>query len=114
MLSPNSGTTGESPPQPLWGHSTGEFAAPCLAGVFSLEDALAVIAVRGQLMQQLPTGGMLSVHLPAADVRERLNGNLSLAAINAPSLCVVAGPEDALDAFASHLESDGIACRRLE
>jgi amino acid adenylation domain-containing protein len=101
-------------PQAMLGHSIGEFVAACLAGVFSLEDALAVIAARGQMMQQLPAGGMLSVHLPASDVRDRLNGHLSLAAINAPSLCVVAGPLDALDAFASQLESQGVACRRLE
>jgi amino acid adenylation domain-containing protein len=100
-------------PAAMLGHSIGEFAAACLAGVFSLRDALMLVAARGKMMQGLPRGGMLSVRLPADDLRTRLNGKLSLAAVNSPSLCVVAGPFDALDEFEKKLEMDGIMCRRL-
>jgi amino acid adenylation domain-containing protein len=100
-------------PAAMLGHSIGEFVAACLAEVLSLDDALALVALRGRLMQALPTGGMLSVRLPEADVRKRLNGALSLAAINAPALCVVAGPSDELDRFASDLNRDGVVSSRL-
>ena len=100
-------------PQAMLGHSIGEFVAACLAGVFSLEDALRLVATRGRLMHDLPAGGMLSVRLPEDQVRARLNGKLSLAALNSPALCVVAGPFDALDAFEKKLTADGAVCRRL-
>ena len=100
-------------PQAMLGHSVGEFVAACIAGVFSLEDALSLVAERGRMMQEIPAGGMLSVRLPEAELRARLNGKLSLAAVNAPSLCVVAGPFDELDALEQDLNSGGVACRRL-
>jgi amino acid adenylation domain-containing protein len=100
-------------PQVMLGHSIGEFVAACLAGVFTLEDALSLVAARGRMMQELPEGGMLSVRLPELEVRGRLNGKLSLAAVNAPFLCVVSGPLDALDEFEQQLSSAGVASRRL-
>jgi amino acid adenylation domain-containing protein len=102
-------------PQRMLGHSVGEFVAACLAGVFSLEDAIALVAERGCMMQAIPAGGMLSVRLPEAELRARLNGNkkLSVAAVNAPSLCVMAGPFDALEALEQDLNVAGVACRRL-
>src|SRR5262249_20772655 len=95
------------------GHSVGEFAAACVAGVIALEDALAFVALRGRLMQDIPTGGMLSVRLPEADLLPRLPHALSLAAVNSPTLCVVAGPLERLAAFEGQLSAAGIACRRL-
>ena len=84
----------------MLGHSIGEFVAACLAGVFSLEDALALVAERGRMMQEIPAGGNAFGAAAGSGVRAvALNGTLSLAAVNAPSLCVVAGPFDALDAF---------------
>jgi amino acid adenylation domain-containing protein len=100
-------------PQAMLGHSIGEFVAACLASVFSLEDALALVAARGEMTQKLPAGGMLSVRLSESEVRSRLNGHLSLAAVNAPSLCVVAGPFEALEHFEQQLTQEGTACRRL-
>jgi amino acid adenylation domain-containing protein len=100
-------------PTAMLGHSIGEFAAACLAGVFSLRDALLLVAARGKMMQDLPRGGMLSVRLPEPELRTRLNGTLSVAAVNSPSLCVVAGPFDALEEFEKKLAADGIMCRRL-
>ena len=100
-------------PQAMLGHSIGEFVAACLAGVITLEDALSLVAARGRMMQELPAGGMLSVRLPESELRGRLNGKLSLAAINAPSLCVVSGPLDALEQFEQQLSSTGVVSRRL-
>jgi amino acid adenylation domain-containing protein len=100
-------------PQGMLGHSVGEFVAACLADVFSLEDGLSLIAARGHMMQKLAPGGMLSVRLPESEIRARLNGHLAIAAVNAPSLCVVAGPFDALDAFETELKNEGVPTRRL-
>ena len=90
-------------PQAMIGHSIGEYVAACLAGVLSLEDALALVAARGQLMQQLPGGAMLSVPLAEKEVQSLLDENLSLSAVNRPSLCVVSGPEDAINALEHQL-----------
>ena len=100
-------------PAAMLGHSVGEFAAACLAGVFSLEDSLRLVAARGKMMHDLSPGGMLSVRLPEPDLTARLNGTLSLAAVNSPSLCVVAGPFEALEEFEKKLAADNIVCRRL-
>src|SRR6185312_1739672 len=96
------------------GHSLGEYVAACLAGVFTLRDALALVAMRGRLMQGLPPGAMLAVPLPEADVLPLLTGTgLSVAAINRPSLCVVAGPAEAVEELRAGLEARGIEGRPL-
>jgi phthiocerol/phenolphthiocerol synthesis type-I polyketide synthase E len=79
-------------PQALIGHSLGEYVAACLAGVLSLADALALVVLRGQLFEELPEGAMLSVALTEEQVKPLLGGQLSLAAINGPELCVLSGP----------------------
>ncbi|WP_257236916.1 acyltransferase domain-containing protein [Nostoc sp. 'Peltigera malacea cyanobiont' DB3992] len=84
-------------PEAMIGHSIGEYVAASLAGVFSLEDALALVAQRGKLIQQLPTGTMLSVQLPEHKVRPLLKPELSLAASNSPSYCVVSGSTEAIE-----------------
>lgn len=95
------------------GHSVGEYVAVCLAGVFRLPDALAIVAARGRLMQSMPPGAMLSVSLPAAELAARLPHGVELAAANAPSLSVAAGSADRVAAFASRLRGDGVTCREL-
>ncbi|HTU35030.1 MAG TPA: amino acid adenylation domain-containing protein [Candidatus Acidoferrum sp.] len=100
-------------PKSMLGHSVGEFVAACLAGVFSLEDGLRLVAARGEMMQKLPAGGMLSVRLPEGEIRSRINGRLSIAAVNSPSLCVVSGPFEALEPFENQLQKEGVASRRL-
>ncbi|PAX59717.1 type I polyketide synthase [Brunnivagina elsteri] len=95
------------------GHSIGEFVGACLGGVFSLEDALKLVATRANMMWQMPPGAMLSVRLPAAEVEKRLSGELVIAAINGPSLCVVSGTTEAVAAFQQKLEVEEIACRHL-
>jgi len=76
-------------PEAMIGHSVGEYVAACLAGVFSPEDALALVTARGALMQEVARGAMLAVPLPEMRVKELLGEELSLAAVNAPSLTVV-------------------------
>jgi acyl transferase domain-containing protein/acyl carrier protein len=100
-------------PQAMIGHSIGEYVAACLAGVFSLDDALKLVVARGQLMQQLPAGAMLSVSLSKEQVQPWLHQDLSLAVHNAPSLCVVSGTESAIDSLQTQLTQKGIEYRRL-
>ena len=100
-------------PAAMLGHSVGEFVAATLAGVFTLADAVGLVARRGALMQALPEGAMLSVRLSREEVLAQLPASLSLAAENAPSACVVAGPHEAVAHYQASLEVDGIACRRL-
>ncbi len=100
-------------PSAMIGHSVGELVAACLAGVFSFEDALAIIGERGRMMQGLARGGMLSVRLGEAEVAPLLNGSLSLAAANSPRHCVVSGPDPAIDLLHRKLEEYGVGARRL-
>ncbi|MFD2169296.1 type I polyketide synthase [Tumebacillus lipolyticus] len=100
-------------PQAMLGHSIGEYVAAVLAGVMSAEDALKLVAVRGKLMQGLPSGTMLAVPLPEQEVMELLEERLSLAAVNGPRACVVAGETDAVVALEAKLAANGVECRRL-
>jgi acyl transferase domain-containing protein len=101
-------------PESMLGHSVGEYVAACLAGVFSLEDALALVAERGRLMQSLPPGSMLAVPLPAAEVEGALGGSVSVATINAPDRCVVSGPPDEIARLEAELAGRGIEAKRVE
>ncbi len=98
-------------PEAMVGHSIGEYVAACLAGVFSLEDALAISAFRGRLMYDLPSGSMLAVPLAPSDLQ--LSGTLSLAAINNPDLCVVSGPTAEITELETSLAKQSVSCRRL-
>ncbi len=100
-------------PDAMIGHSIGEFVAACLGGVFSLKDALHLIATRGRLMQNLPGGSMLAVRLPESEVRPMLSAKLSIAAINTPALCVVSGPEKNIAELEEFLKQRGVAARHL-
>ncbi|HEX5758509.1 MAG TPA: acyltransferase domain-containing protein, partial [Thermoanaerobaculia bacterium] len=102
-------------PQAMLGHSLGEYVAAYLAGVFSLEDGLRLMAARGRIMQALPAGAMLGVPLDEEEVQEFLGGQdeLSLAAVNAPSACVVSGPAERVAALEAALARRGVEARRL-
>ena len=100
-------------PRALIGHSIGEYVAACLADVFSLEDALMLVATRGRLMQRMPVGAMLAVSLPEDQLRPLLGQHLSLAAVNGPAQCVVAGPPRALIELEQRLAAQGTDYRRL-
>ena len=101
-------------PDAMVGHSMGEYVAACLAGVFSLEDALRLIAVRARLVNALPQGGMLAVTLSETELRPLLTDPLSIALINGPRLCVVAGPVEAMASFETRLIEAGIISRRVQ
>ncbi|MFY0566791.1 beta-ketoacyl synthase N-terminal-like domain-containing protein [Archangium lansingense] len=100
-------------PRAMIGHSVGEYVAACLAGVFSLEDALALVCERGRLFERLPRGEMVSVSLSEQDMRPLLGDHLSLAALNGPEQCVVAGDSAAVERLVAELGTRGIEFRRL-
>lgn len=100
-------------PSALIGHSIGEFVAATIAGVFSLEDALTVVAGRSKLMQDCPGGAMLSVRLPEKEILPLLNEKVSIAAVNGPQLCVVAGPFDEVEKLQKLWESREVICKPL-
>lgn len=100
-------------PALLLGHSMGENTAACLAGVISFADCIGLVHLRGQLFDSLAPGGMLSVPMAEADLRPLLGGNLDLAVVNAPGLCVASGPVLALQNLAQVLAEQGIEAQRI-
>lgn len=100
-------------PDAMIGHSVGEFVAATLANVISFEDALTLVASRGQLMQNQAPGAMLSVRASPETLQGYLRGGAEIAAINAPKLCVASGPMDDIEALCFALEKAGIAFSRL-
>ncbi len=100
-------------PQALIGHSLGEYVAACLAGVFSLEDALALVAMRARLMQAQPRGAMLVVGLSEKEASALALGPIALAAVNAPDLSVLAGPVAEIAALEQRLAARGAGTKKL-
>ncbi|HEX6904705.1 MAG TPA: beta-ketoacyl synthase N-terminal-like domain-containing protein [Thermoanaerobaculia bacterium] len=100
-------------PQAMIGYSVGEYVAACLSGALSLEDALALVAKRAKLIQDLPGGAMLAVPLPEAEVLPLLGDGLAVSATNGPHLTVVGGPEEAVADLERRLGERGVASIRL-
>ena len=100
-------------PGAMVGHSIGEFVAACLAEIFSLEEALFLVATRGRLMQELPGGSMLAISLPEPELKNYLASNISVAAVNAPHLCVLSGESEAVNALEERLKDSEIGFTRL-
>ena len=100
-------------PQAMVGHSIGEYVAACIAGVWTLEDALRMVSLRGRLMQSMPLGAMLAVPLNESETAEWLCDGISLAAINAHNQCVFSGPEKSINQIAAKLRTRGIEAVRL-
>jgi acyl transferase domain-containing protein len=101
-------------PAALLGHSLGEYVAACLAGVFTLEAALELVAARGALMEALPAGAMLAVLLPEKEAAALAAENgVALAAVNAPGACVLSGPTAAIERVAAALGARDVVVKRL-
>jgi len=100
-------------PSAMIGHSIGEYVAATLAGVFTLPDALRLVAARGRLMQELPAGAMLAVQAGEERVAADLPEGLSVAVVNGPGTCVVAGPPDDVARYAETLRERKIGSRPL-
>ena len=102
-------------PSALIGHSLGEYACATLAGVMAFEDALGLVMTRARLMEETSAQGaaMLVAMLGQDELAGLLPSGLSLAAVNAPDECVVAGPSALISEFASVLEARGAAGPRL-
>ncbi|WP_162832988.1 type I polyketide synthase [Streptomyces sp. CB09001] len=104
-------------PAAVLGHSQGEIAAACVAGVLSLAEGARVVALRSRALTALSgLGGMMSVPRPAEWVLEEIRawqGRISVAAINGPAQVVVSGDADALDEFLARCESKEVRARRI-
>lgn len=105
-------------PTAVMGHSVGEYVAACVAGVFSVEDGLRLIAARGRAMQALPPGGVMAAVF--ADER-RVNAALarhsfaaSIAALNGPENTAISGPGEEVDLVLADLAAAGIGAERLK
>ncbi|MDP5305998.1 type I polyketide synthase [Paracoccus spongiarum] len=101
-------------PAALIGHSMGENTAACLAGVISFEDCIGLVHLRGQLFDTIAPGGMLSVPLSRDALQPYWADDLDMASVNAPDLCVVSGPQAALDALEARLARDEIEAQRIQ
>jgi len=100
-------------PASMIGHSVGEYVAACIAGVFSLEDALFILSMRAKLMQQQVPGSMLSVRSGENEIKEYLNEDISLAAINSPNLLVLSGETEKIKALSEKLSAKSIENKML-
>jgi len=100
-------------PHSMIGHSIGEYVAACLAGVFSLEDALSLVFARGRLMQEMPAGSMLAVPMEERSIQSYLDGKVSVSVIDSLSLTIVSGQHEAIVELETQLSEAGIEAQRL-
>ena len=100
-------------PTALIGHSMGENAAACIAGVMSYRDAVNLVRLRGELFDTVEKGGMLSVPLSLVALRAVLPAELDIASVNAPELCVVSGRDEDLERFSLALAEQEIEASRI-
>jgi acyl transferase domain-containing protein/acyl carrier protein len=105
-------------PDVVMGHSVGEYVAATVAGVFSLEDGLKLIAHRGRLMQELPAGGEMVAVMASLDIVDRLIapfiGSVAVAAINGAKNIVISGEAEAISTIIDNLDSKGIESKLLQ
>lgn len=103
-------------PDIMIGHSVGEYVAACISKVFSLEDALTLVVKRGELMQHLPSGTMLSINISRKELNVFLQnqGSISIAAVNTENSTVVSGRTEDILGFKDFLEKEGYACKIIK
>ncbi len=105
-------------PSAVIGHSVGEYVAACIAGVFSLEDGLKLIAQRARLMQALPQSGRMAVVFAAqsqvAAALAPVQQQVAIAAVNGPKNTVISGESEAVQAICQRLRLEGVASRPLQ
>src|SRR5690606_31533168 len=101
-------------PSGMIGHSLGDYVAACLAGVFSLEDALRIVIARGRLVKSPGEGRMLGVAMAIEDLEPQIPAALDLAAVTSPHNCTVVGPKADVEAFAESLKAQNVQCRVLD
>jgi len=100
-------------PYAMIGYSFGEYVAACLADVFTLEDALKLIVARGNLMQRVPEGAMLSIPLSESKLRPYLTADVSLAVDNGTS-CILAGTFHAIEKLERRMKEAHVLCMRVK
>ncbi len=100
-------------PSALLGHSLGEYVAACVAGVFTVEDALRLVALRGRLMGRARPGSMVGVVAEREAVVPLLEDGLSLAAHNSRTDCVVSGDDSLVAGFTERAAARGLVVRPL-
>ncbi|WP_437675093.1 type I polyketide synthase [Sorangium sp. So ce131] len=100
-------------PDAMLGHSVGELVAACVAGCLSLDDALALVAARGRLMEATPEGAMLAVSAPEGEIAAWLGDDIALAAINASRQCVLSGGVAAIRRVEREIAARGLDTRRV-
>lgn len=100
-------------PRVMAGHSMGQVTAACIAGVLSYDDALDLVVLRGELIDETGEGGVLSVNLDPEAIEPYLSGTLALASVNAPGLCVVSGTADEIRALTEVLRQDEVEIREI-
>ncbi|WP_425578662.1 SDR family NAD(P)-dependent oxidoreductase [Streptomyces cremeus] len=100
-------------PEAMVGHSVGEFVAASLAGVFTRDDALRLVADRGRLMSKVPSGSMLSVPLTEDQLRAVLPDDVSVAAVNSAHASVISGPDESIEDVRALLSTQGVEGRVL-
>ena len=100
-------------PQAMLGHSLGEYVAACVAGVFTVEEGLGLVAVRGRLMQEVEGGAMLAVALGEAELQSWLNSELALAGMMVRTGVWYRGGHEAVEELQRRLEEKGVSRQRL-
>jgi len=105
-------------PHAVMGHSVGEYSAACVAGVFSLEDGLKLIAERGRMMQVMPRNGeMVSLQTSEERVISAIandTDDVSIAAINGPRSIVISGKSETIRRISDMLKNEGVKVKKLE
>ena len=100
-------------PVNMIGHSIGEYIAACISGVFTFEDAIKLVVKRGELMNAMPEGAMISVAISEKEALAYLNDTISLAAVNGPEQVVFSGDNTSIEKLILEFKKTDISCVKL-